>query len=168
MRDYTENELCETVFYLARYAECLEIDKSITVTDERELFWMILEWAQEFERNFDPSGEKDHMIELETQGPQWLRETFPYMPEEDVARKAIIDFVNFESATSVVWPWAVPAEEIIQSEKILRKVERAAGFEQEGNFETDVLYAALDRIAGVNPVLREEPGPSPETFQPSM
>lgn len=90
------------------------------------------------------------------------------MPEEDVARKAIIDFVNFESATSVVWPWAVPAEEIIQSEKILRKVERAAGFEQEGNFETDVLYAALDRIAGVNPVLREEPGPSPETFQPSM
>lgn len=129
MRDYTENELCETVFYLARYAECLEIDKTITVTDERELFWMILEWAQEFERNFDPSGEKDHSIELETQGPQWLRETFPYMPEEDVARKAIIDFVNFE---------------------------------------TDVLYAALDRIAGVNPVLREEPGPSPETFQPSM
>lgn len=24
MRDYTENELCETVFYLARYVECPE------------------------------------------------------------------------------------------------------------------------------------------------
>ena len=117
MRDYTENELCETVFYLARYAECLEIDKTITVTDERELFWMILEWAQEFERNFDPSGEKDHSIELETQGPQWLRETFPYMPEEDVARKAIIDFVNFESATSVVWPWASPRKRSSKAKK---------------------------------------------------
>lgn len=168
MRDYAENELCETVFYLARYAECLEIDKSITVPDERELFWMILEWAREFERSFDSRGEKDYMIELEIQGPQWLRETFPYMPEEDVARKAIIDFVIFESATSVIWPWAVPAEEIIQSEKTLREVEKAADFDQEGNFDTDVLYAALDRIVGVNPVLRKEPGPSPETFQPSM
>ena len=69
MRDYTENELCETGFYLARYAECLEIDKTITVSDERELFWIIFEWAQEFERSFDLSGKKDYMIELETKVP---------------------------------------------------------------------------------------------------
>lgn len=168
MRDYTENELCETVFYLARYAECMEIDKDITVPDERELFWMILEWAREFTQTFDPCGGKDYMTELESQGPRWLRETFPYMPEEDEARKAIIDFINFESATSVIWPWAVPAEEIIRDEKTLRKLERAAGFDQEGNFDTDVLYAAIDRIVGVNPVLEEGPAPGSETFQPSM
>ena len=168
MRDYTENELCETVFYLARYAECLEIDKTITVTDERELFWMILEWAQEFERNFDPSGEKDHMIELETQGPQWLRETFPYMPEEDVARKAIIDFVIFESATSVIWPWALPADEILQNEELLRKVEKAVSFDSQGSCDTDALYDALDRIVGINPALNEAPAPGPGMSQPGM
>ncbi len=81
VRDYTEDELCETVFYLSRYAECLEIDKAITVPDERELLWMILEWARQFEQNYDI--QKDHQMELETQGPRWLRATFPYTPELD-------------------------------------------------------------------------------------
>ena len=77
MRDYTENELCETVFYLARYAECLEIDKAITVPDERELFHMLLDWARAFTRTFELDGEKDYMTELESQGPKWLTTTFP-------------------------------------------------------------------------------------------
>lgn len=168
MRDYTENELCETVFYLARYAECLEIEKAITVPDERELFQMLLEQAREFTQAFDPHSGKDYIAQLESHGPKWLKETFPYQPEQDVVRGAIIDFVNFENATSIIWPWAVPADEIIQSEETLRKLERAVGFEQGEAFDTDVLYAALDRIVGVNPVLKEEPVPGLETFQPSM
>ena len=68
---YTEQELCETVFYLSRYAECLEIDKTITVPDERELFWMLYDWAI------------DHHEKLETEGARWLMETFPYTPELD-------------------------------------------------------------------------------------
>ena len=87
MRRYTENEICDTVFHLARYAECLEIDKTITVPDERELFWMILEWAREFTRAFDPCGVKDYMIELENQGTKWLISAFPYMPEPDERRE---------------------------------------------------------------------------------
>ena len=65
---YTEQELCETVFYLSRYAECLEIDKTITVPDERELFWMLYDWAKQFEETFDPDGPIDHHEKLETEG----------------------------------------------------------------------------------------------------
>lgn len=81
LRNDSINELCCTVFYMARYAEALEIDKAITVGDEQELFWMILEWAQRFEQSFDPSGPLDYQTELECHGPRWLRETFPYEPE---------------------------------------------------------------------------------------
>ena len=80
---YTEQELCETVFYLSRYAECLEIDKTITVPDERELFWMLYDWANQFEETFDPDGPIDHHEKLETEGARWLMETFPYTPELD-------------------------------------------------------------------------------------
>ena len=83
-REHTIEELCETVFYLSRYTECLEIDKAITVPDERELFWMILDWAQEFERNYDSAGGKDHRSELEAQGVRWLLDTFPYAPELEI------------------------------------------------------------------------------------
>lgn len=69
----------EIIFYLSRYAECMEIDKTITVPDERELFWMILDWADKFELE---SG-VDFQNQMETQGAGWLRETFPYTPELD-------------------------------------------------------------------------------------
>ena len=82
-RNYSSDELCCTVFYMARYAEAMEIDKTITVEDERELFWMILEWAQKFELSFDPCSSLDYQTELECRGPQWLRETFPYRLEPD-------------------------------------------------------------------------------------
>ena len=82
-RRFTADELCEAVFYLSRYAECLEIGKAITVPDERELLWMIIDWAKEFEQRFDPNGSRDHQTDLETQGTHWLMETFPYTPELD-------------------------------------------------------------------------------------
>ncbi|WP_299966752.1 hypothetical protein [uncultured Oscillibacter sp.] len=168
MRDYTENELCETVFYLARYAECLEIDKAITVPDERELFHMLLDWAREFTRTFELDGEKDYMTELESQGPKWLTTTFPYMPELDREREAIADFLQFEESTSAIWPWALPADEILQNEELLRKVEKAVSFDSQGSCDTDALYDALDRIVGINPALNEAPAPGPGMSQPGM
>ncbi len=87
-REYTVEELCDTVFYLARYAECLEIDKVITVPDERELSWMIQDWARQFEQSFDPDSGKDYQSELESQGTRWLLDTFPYDPEMDCADMA--------------------------------------------------------------------------------
>lgn len=168
MRDYTETELCETVFFLSRYAECLEIDKVISVPDERELFGMLFEWAQNFERTFDPGSGKDHMSELECRGPKWLLETFPYMPELDEERRAIIDFINFEDETAVIWPWAVSADEIIQNSETLRKVEKAVVFDRENNFDTDELYHALDRIVGINPALDVVPEANSGMIQPSM
>ncbi len=84
-RKYSEEELCCTVFYMARYAEALEIDKAITVEDERELFWMILEWSKEFEQSYDPICGGDYQMALASSGSKWLRKTFPYDPsiEED-------------------------------------------------------------------------------------
>ena len=91
IREVTADELCETVFYLSRYAECLEIDKTITVPDERELLLMIREWAQEFEQSFNPDSGKDHTAELEAHGTRWLMETFPYAPEQDAQRQSILE-----------------------------------------------------------------------------
>lgn len=168
MRDYTEDEICGTVFYLARYAECLEIDKAITVPDERELFWMLLDWAREFTRTFGPNGNKDYMTELESQGPKWLKTTFPYMPKLDREREAIVDFLRFEESTSTIWPWALPADEILQNEELLRKVEKAVSFDSQGSCDTDELYDALDRVIGVNPELKESAPPSLEITRPGM
>lgn len=159
---YTETGLCATVFYLSRYAECLEIDKAITVPDERELFWMIYEWAKRFEENFDPGGHADHQAELETQGYSWLMETFPYMPELDEAlqvtpqRQEILDFVLFEDSTSIIWPWAVSAEEIRGDEQKLTAVESMLFYDPQTGYDTDQLYDALDTVFGANPVLTQQ------------
>ena len=42
--------LCENVFELSAMAEELQIIGSITVEDSRELFYLVLEWAEEFEK----------------------------------------------------------------------------------------------------------------------
>lgn len=125
--DDTTRRMCETVFYLSRYAECLEIDKAISVPDERELLHMVCDWAEEFERKFNPYG-PDHSGELETLGTRWLLETFPYNPELDDKRQTIIEFIRSEDEKSSNWPWATPAHEIIQSDKILRQLEKRDTF----------------------------------------
>lgn len=157
-QERTMREVCDTVFYLSRYAEALEIDQAITVPDERELFHLIYEWARDFRQTFDPGGGADYQAELETRGPRWLLETFPHMPELDGRRQAIIDFIKFEEETSVIWPWAVPAEGIIQSEEMLLAVEKLVNFDDAHNYDTDELYAAVVQIAGVNPALETEQG----------
>ena len=81
-QNYSTEELCCTVFYMARYAEALEADKAISIENERELFWLILDWAKGFEQSFDCHS-MDYSAELESQGFRWLLETFPYSPELD-------------------------------------------------------------------------------------
>lgn len=149
--NYTVEELCSTVFHLSRYAGCMETEKTITIPDEQELFHMILDWAREFKTSFDPASGKDYQSELESRGTKWLLETFPYNPELDIQRLAIIDYIQFEDETSEIWPWAVSAEELLQSD--LRGVEKIVHFENGDHFDTDELYFAINHIFGINPIL---------------
>lgn len=145
----SEQKLCETVFYLARSAQRLEQNKSISVVDERDLFEEVLGAARRFEEN--TSGE-EYVAGLERlEG--WLMGTFPYSEDLDDRRQFIIDFVRFEAETSNIWPWALSADEIIQNEELLGEVERIVEFDQEDKCDTDALYSALDRLAGINPTL---------------
>lgn len=73
--------LCENVFELSATAERLRIDRAITVKDSRELFHCVLDWAKEFEQDYDPNGGEDYLMSIETFGNQKILETFPYDPE---------------------------------------------------------------------------------------
>lgn len=117
---------------------------------------MIYDWARKFEQEYDPCGEKDHSMELETQGPRWLLDTFPYTPEMDDKRQFILEFIEFEASTAEIWPWALSMGEMIQNEELLQKVEKAVQFDAAGSCDTDELYEALDKIVGVNPELRDK------------
>lgn len=167
-QDNTTREMCETVFYLARYAERLEIDKAISVPDERELLHMVCEWAEGFEREYDPYGPNDHSGELEARGTRWLLETFPYMPELDNRRQAIIDFVRFEEETSLIWPWAASPDEIMQNDDTLLQVEKDIHFFAEDDYDADELYDALNRIVGINPALNPISDPDSEMTMDNM
>lgn len=146
----SEQKLCETVFYLARSAQRLEQKKFISVIDENELFNEILGAVRRFEES--PSGE-EYTVGLERlEG--WLMGAFPYSEELDDRRQFIMDFIRFESETANIWPWALSADEIIQNENLLGEVERIVEFDQEDKCDTDVLYSALDRLAGINPALK--------------
>lgn len=59
--------LCENVFELSAMAEELQIIGSITVEDSRELFYLVLDWAEEFEKQFDPETQ-DYLTEMESFG----------------------------------------------------------------------------------------------------
>ena len=63
--------LCENVFELSAMAEELQIIGSITVEDSRELFYLVLDWAEEFEKQFDPETQ-DYLTEIESFGRRKL------------------------------------------------------------------------------------------------
>ena len=63
--------LCENVFELSAMAEELQIIGSITVEDSRELFYLVLDWAEEFEKQFDPETQ-DYLTEMESFGRRKL------------------------------------------------------------------------------------------------
>lgn len=73
--------------------------------------------------------------------------------DETKRLEAIVDFVNFEDETSLIWPWAVPAEELLQDKEVLLKIAEAVYFDETGCCDTDELHDAIDRIVGINPVL---------------
>ena len=71
--------LCENVFELSAMAEELEIIGSITGEDSRELFYLVLDWAEEFEKQFDPETQ-DYLTEMESFGRRKLFGTYRTEP----------------------------------------------------------------------------------------
>ena len=74
--------LCENVFELSALAEELQIIGSITVEDSRELFYLVLDWAEEFEKQFDPETQ-DYLTEIESFGRRKLFGAFQTVPEPE-------------------------------------------------------------------------------------
>lgn len=68
-------------------------------------------------------------------------------------REAIADFVTFEDETSLIWPWAIPAEDILQNEETLQKIAAIIHLDETGCCDTDELHDVIDRIFGISPVL---------------
>lgn len=62
-------------------------------------------------------------------------------------KRSIVNFISFEGATSIIYPWAISPEIIIQD--YLEKIEK----ECNGHDDTDTIYDAIDKICGVNPVV---------------
>ena len=76
--------LSENVFELSAMPEELQIIGSITVEDSRELFYLVLDWAEEFEKQFDPDTQ-DYLTEMESFGRRKLLGTFQTEPEPDIS-----------------------------------------------------------------------------------
>ena len=84
------------------------------------------------------------------------------MPGGNNRRKSVIDFIQFEDATSAIWPWAVSAEALLQNETMLLEVEKRVCFDESGNCDTDGRYAAIDQIVGINPAMKPKTRPTEE------
>lgn len=67
--------------------------------------------------------------------------------------KSITDFVAFEAETSTTWPWALPAEKLLQSDEKLLTVAQSIHLDDDDACDTDEMYDALDRVFGINPTL---------------
>lgn len=84
-------------------------------------------------------------------------------PEISVRRRVILDFIKFEAETAVVWPWAMPAEKMLQDEAFLSTLEEAVTFDESGSCDTEALYEAIDKLAGVNPAFEGKPEEKQDT-----
>lgn len=80
----------------------------------------------------------------------------------------IVDYVNFEAETSIIWPWAIPAEELLQRREELLAVAETIHLDADGCCDTDEMYEALERIFGANPVLMEGDRPEEGMVAPGM
>lgn len=154
--------LCENVFELSAMAECLQIDRAITAEDSRELFHCIVGWAKEFERSFDPAGEEDYLMSIETFGRRILLETFPFDPERADPeplnpRQALRDYVRFTRDVSLTWPWAAAAGEILGDEQKQKEVRDALRFDPEEGYDTAALYEEMNKVFGIAPELGQQP-----------
>lgn len=149
--------ICENVFELSRIAECMEIDGAIEAEDSRELFYCILDWAEEFEKQFDPHGKENYQWCIEAFADRKLRENYQQeLNYESVSlnpRQALADFIRFTRDTAEVWPWFISSEEILGSPARLEDVRGAVPFDPIEGYDTDALYRALDNEFGINPEL---------------
>jgi len=75
------------------------------------------------------------------------------IPNKLQLRQDIIDFIQFEYETSVIWPWAISANRLLQDEDKLQKIVDAMQCNETGCYDTDDLYEAIEKIAGTNPLL---------------
>ena len=71
-------------------------------------------------------------------------------------RRDVLDFIMFEDSTSLIWPWAVPAEIICRDEEKLKAVEAMLDYDPEVGCDTEQIYAALNKVFGCNPALTEQ------------
>ena len=68
--------------------------------------------------------------------------------------KELQDFMDFEDATSVTYPWAMPAGEIMErASEIHEAYRRACPLYRGGETDSDYLREAIETVCGTNPVL---------------
>lgn len=75
------------------------------------------------------------------------------MEDQEKKLAEVIDFLKFEDETSSIWPWAISAEILIQSEELLLSIASAIHVDETGSCATEELYDAIDRIVGINPII---------------
>lgn len=92
------------------------------------------------------------------------------MQDETVNKRLenIIDYVTFEDDTSIIWPWAIPAEELLQRREELLAVAEAIYLDENGLCDTDEMYEELTRVFGLNPILVEGNQPEEGMVTPGM
>lgn len=73
----------------------------------------------------------------------------------DAAKDAVQGFVRFEAATSQIYPWAIPEEQIL-SEPMLTNIAKDLTQREDGSYDTDELYGNIEKFAGINPVLNNK------------
>lgn len=69
--------------------------------------------------------------------------------------EAIRDFIRFEDSTATIYPWRTPAKEMLKDEDKLSEVMRKLKWSN-AEYETEDLYALLDKTFGVNPEVDKE------------
>ena len=66
----------------------------------------------------------------------------------------IKDFITFEDETSIIYPWAIEADNVTDSQmNIASSKLQSIGYGENTNINTEDIYNVLDEVLGVNPAL---------------
>ena len=66
----------------------------------------------------------------------------------------IKDFITFEDETSIIYPWAIEADNVRDSQiNIASSKLQSIGYGENTNIDTEDIYNVLDEVLGVNPAL---------------
>ena len=80
-----------------------------------------------------------------------------YEPDANDAYRDIVDYIQFEQATSAAWAWAVTGDEMLANERTLREI--AGRLTGAGAWDTESIYEELTETFGTNPVLLSDQVP---------